>query len=88
MAFPEWMRKEIGKERGWVCEKCGYRWCDGWLMEVHHILPTSMGGRDIKSNALIVCIFCHLKLHEKLGDPRSPGIIRKRIARTGGRWKP
>lgn len=88
MGFSKSFRKRIGKKRGWVCEHCGKRWCDGFLMEVDHILPTSMGGKDTESNAQILCVFCHLAKHEQSGHRRSPNIIRARLARTGGRWRP
>ena len=87
MPFPEPVRKQVGKDRGWVCEDCKKRWSDGWLMEVHHILPSSLGGSDEPSNARILCVSCHLKAHERMGHPHSPSIIRARLARTGGRWR-
>lgn len=90
--FPKAMRYAIGKDRGWVCQRCGRRWKDGWLMEVHHKLPTLNGGRDTPENAEILCIFCHAIRHKELVErglscTQSIRLIEARIERTGGRWK-
>ncbi len=40
--------------------------CDSWRYlsaDVHHILPLSEGGPDVKSNMVCLCPTCHRKFH-------------------------
>jgi len=91
MPFARYLRKSWGAKRKWKCEKCGVKWSDGWLLEFHHILPTSAGGADTESNAKLLCLYCHAKAHviletQNVGH-RSASIVLARLARTKGRWK-
>lgn len=45
--------KEVGK-----CELCGSK----RGLEVHHIVPISVGGLDADDNKIVVCCGCHAKL--------------------------
>jgi len=61
-------------------------------MEGHHILPTSAGGQDTKENFALLCLECHHKAHLTLeslgiGHPSSR-LVKARLDRTKGRWKP
>lgn len=89
------MRKEAGAKRGWKCEHvgCNRTYANGWIMECHHELPSSNGGKDTFENMLIVCTEHHMILHEQLnetgfGHPESARMVRERLNRTGGRFKP
>lgn len=93
MAFPKWMRKAVGSIRGWRCQYvgCDRKYSDFWLMECHHILPTTNGGKDTPENMIIVCVEHHAILHEQLfdtgfGHPESARMVRERLKRNGGRW--
>ena len=89
-SFPKWMRLKHGKKVRWSCEKCGKQFREGYMVEFHHKIPTSSGGKDTFKNMELLCMACHLAEHERLaatgeGHPRSPDIIRARLMRTGGR---
>ena len=89
MSFPYGFRKTVGKKRGWKCEECGKTFREGFLLEFHHITPSSWGGKDTEKNCQILCIFCHLRKHIELAqvDPRqwaSVNLIRARLKRTSG----
>lgn len=43
------------------CELCG----DTRNLEVHHIIPLSVGGPDIEDNMIVVCYKCHALLTPK-----------------------
>ncbi len=45
------------------CERCGSR----TKVELHHILPVSMGGTDTPDNHLWLCRCCHVKEHSEHG---------------------
>ena len=92
--FPKWLRMRVGKKRGWKCEYpgCNRSFKDGFLLEFHHKIATSMGGEDTEENCQILCIYHHLKVHEKMardgtGHPDSPRLIRARLNATGGRTR-
>jgi RNA-directed DNA polymerase len=82
-------KKAWGKKRGWVCSRCNKRWSDGWLMEFHHIIPSSLGGTDTEDNAELLCVGCHLTRHMDILHTAqiSANLIRSRLKRTSGRWK-
>mgnify|MGYP000066162893 CR=1 FL=1 len=87
-AFPKSFRMAYGHSVGWKCEDCGRAWKDGWMLEFHHIIPTSAGGKDTSDNCRLCCRTCHLKAHKRLrarnlDDPRSVGLIERRIAKEG-----
>lgn len=92
-AFPMHMRRRWGKLVGWACERCGKRFKDGWLLEFHHKVPTSNGGKDTYDNIECLCVRDHAMAHEDLarnglGHPKSAGLIWYRLRKTkGGRTK-
>jgi 5-methylcytosine-specific restriction endonuclease McrA len=55
-AFPEWLKKLIRKEQGNCCDWCGKK---VKKLQIHHIIPQSMGGSDGKNNAVGLCNDCH-----------------------------
>lgn len=90
MPFPRHMTKKWGAELKWVCEACGRRWVDGWLLEGHHKIPRHNGGKDTRENFQLLCQHCHAEAHDKLArtDAASVKCIKGRIAKSnGGRWK-
>lgn len=52
-------RERLLKNRGSVCEICGYK---GYV-EVHHKLHVIEGGRDNSDNVVLVCEKCHADQH-------------------------
>ena len=89
MAFPRDLVKIWGKRKGWKCEKCGRRWADGWLLEFHHRIPSSLGGPDTEDNAILLCVGCHYNAHKaiEIGGRLSAQLIKQRLDKSGGRWK-
>ena len=91
MPFPRYLTKRWGKQLGWKCEECNRLWKDGWLLEAHHILPTSAGGKDTRDNFRLLCLECHFLAHIDLEvkgvGHRSAKIVLARLNRTKGRWK-
>jgi len=49
------------KGRGNVCEVCGET--TPCLLNVHHIIPRSIGGDDTMENKITVCVNCHRMIH-------------------------
>jgi len=89
MSFPAWMRQIKGNAVHWKCEICGKRFADGFLLEFHHLTPTSAGGQDLFNNMQCLCVYCHYKAHlalrlRNIDHPSSASIILARFNRTGG----
>lgn len=60
------LRMKVLKERGGRCEMCGKE-LDKETMQVHHIMPLSMGGNPNNiNNIMLLCDGCHRTLH---GNP-------------------
>ena len=57
-------RERLYKERGGICERCREKKSIIQLT-LHHIVPKSMGGRDIDANLILLCAGCHSEKHEK-----------------------
>lgn len=57
------MRKKLTeadkKQIGIQCCNCG----STQELEYHHVVPFSLGGRDINSNIVCLCYPCHQKIH-------------------------
>jgi len=47
------------------CINCGKE-----AAELHHIVPLALGGNDIDSNKVWLCIECHNKIHNRSLDVR------------------
>jgi len=54
-------RRAILEKRGNKCEICQFI---GYV-EIHHIVPVNAGGLDHDKNLLVVCDYCHKRLHGK-----------------------
>lgn len=50
------LRKHMIAKHGQVCMRCGYH---GYV-EMHHIIPVSMGGAQEEYNVLLLCEKCHM----------------------------
>ena len=89
MPFPRHLVKQWGRAIGWICEVCGRKWKDGWLLESHHIIPTHNGGKDTRDNFKLLCQEHHVQAHKHLAnkDSKSARLIEARFKKTGGRWK-
>jgi hypothetical protein len=59
----------------YICNTCGK---ETEKLSIHHILPKSLGGRDIDTNIVKICNTCHTKIHgnEKLF---SSSLIKKSL---------
>ncbi len=55
------MRKNLSekdkKEIGVLCCNCGSK----EELEYHHVVPISLGGKDVNSNIVCLCYPCHQK---------------------------
>ena len=58
-------RRRILKERGSVCQLCGYN--ISAVLTLHHVVERCKGGDDSDSNILVLCRNCHGEVH--LGLP-------------------
>ena len=56
LAFSEELKKQVRKEQGGRCDWCGKK---VKKLQIHHIIPQSMGGSDTRENAVGLCEDCH-----------------------------
>jgi len=56
------LRENILKRDNHTCQICN---SSDKKLEVHHIIPKRMGGRDIENNLVSVCKSCHKKIEIK-----------------------
>src|SRR5262245_38381398 len=52
------------------CALCHIQFVPGEAIETDHIIPTSQGGSDDRSNKRLVHPWCHRQRHQKDGRPR------------------
>lgn len=50
--FPKWVRDKVKENQHGLCASCGEYAPD---MEIHHVLPHSLGGSDFINNAVGLC---------------------------------
>jgi len=53
-------RARILRENVKQCKVCG----SDKQLQVHHIIPVSLGGKNNIENLMVVCNNCHLKIHK------------------------
>ena len=58
LAFSEELKKQVRKEQKGICADCGGK---PKKLQIHHIIPQSMGGSDTRDNAVGLCPECHDK---------------------------
>lgn len=51
---------ELSKLEKHYCINCGKE-----ASELHHVVPLALGGNDIDSNKVWLCIECHNKIHKR-----------------------
>jgi len=61
LAFPKELKKQVRREQKGICADCGRK---PKKLEIHHIIPQSMGGADTRDNAVGLCPECHEKWDE------------------------
>lgn len=54
--------KAVKQRDGNKCKVCG----STKQLEVHHIIPLSKGGTNVKTNLITLCYSCHIKRHDHL----------------------
>lgn len=62
--FSEWwkIRDKLFVEKGQKCELCGFdKFPD--IIEAHHKLPKTQGGKNTEDNCLLICPNCHKLIH-------------------------
>jgi len=55
----EWIKKKTGVSLGNVCYNCG----STEDVELHHIVPLSLGGTNNITNIAVLCHKCHMASH-------------------------
>jgi uncharacterized protein with PIN domain len=55
-AFSKELKKQVRKEQKGVCDWCGRK---VKKLQIHHIIPQSMKGKDTRENAVGLCPDCH-----------------------------
>jgi ssDNA-binding Zn-finger/Zn-ribbon topoisomerase 1 len=58
LAFPKELKQQVRREQKGICADCGGK---PKKLEIHHIIPQSMGGSDTRDNAVGLCPECHDK---------------------------
>jgi 5-methylcytosine-specific restriction endonuclease McrA len=62
LAFSRRLKEEIRKKQDNVCASCGKK---VKKLQIHHIIPQSMGGPDTEDNAVGLCPNCHQEWDER-----------------------
>jgi uncharacterized protein with PIN domain len=56
LAFPKELKEQVRKEQGGRCDWCGKK---VKKLQIHHIIPQRMRGKDTRENAVGLCDDCH-----------------------------
>lgn len=67
-AFTVEQRRAAFKRAKGKCEDCGKSFYDGWVLNIHHLRPLHLGGKDELSNAWCCCVEDHAQRHKELYD--------------------
>ena len=63
----ETLSKKCKQRAGYKCQSCGKDFNNmRFLLEAHHIIPLSSGGRNTLSNLICLCRSCHHKRHREM----------------------
>lgn len=89
MPFTDDQKKEIGALYNWTCahESCGKNFFEGFMIEFHHLVPTSDGGNDSEDNCVPLCLEHHARWHNDLDMTHSASLIDGRLKQTHGRTR-
>lgn len=71
--FSDDVRAQVDARAGWVCEVCKFY----LIVEYHHRLRRSQGGRGDLANALGLCLKCHANVHAHPEDSYKRGWLIK-----------
>jgi 5-methylcytosine-specific restriction endonuclease McrA len=58
--FSKQTRHQVYERENGLCQNCG-----GRGSEVHHVFPRSRSGRNVITNALLLCDTCHRLIHKE-----------------------
>ncbi|MGB3512338.1 MAG: HNH endonuclease signature motif containing protein, partial [Microcoleaceae cyanobacterium] len=87
---PTRVAKLIKKQKG-ICPHCGLNFTSEDLLEVDHIVPKSLGGKDTYDNLQLLHRHCHdtkttqdgsipsrsrIRIHDKDGDIEEPDEVK------------
>jgi RNA-directed DNA polymerase len=56
---------DLASAQDFICPVCGDELTNGEKIHKHHILPRSEGGKDVKSNLVLLHLMCHYKAHNE-----------------------
>jgi hypothetical protein len=56
--FSKMVRDQVKEHYSDTCQMCG-----GHGFHVHHVMPRARSGRNVFTNALLLCNGCHKKIH-------------------------
>ncbi len=56
LAFSKELKEQVRKEQGGICDWCGKK---TKKLQIHHIIPQRMKGKDTRDNAVGLCGDCH-----------------------------
>lgn len=66
------------------CQVCGFSIPQA--LKVHHILPVSLGGKDMKRNFVLLCSNCHTLVHffssKRFNEKSLSGFLKQEYPRT------
>ena len=65
----------------YICNTCGK---ETERVSIHHILPRSLGGRDLDTNIIKICGTCHAKIHGTEGLLSSSSLIKIGLEKRKG----
>ena len=68
-----YLRHLVKRDRPLVCEACGWGLKQQWegLLNVHHVKPKSMGGKDAQANLVLLCPNHHAVAHMFIRESKS-----------------
>jgi hypothetical protein len=67
--FSESIKKDVRRSQNYRCAYCG-EFCRGHgykepVLEIHHVLPLSLGGANTRENAIGLCPSCHKRHNQE-----------------------
>ncbi len=60
------IKEELIKKNGNRCSICGRKFEDGEKVDIDHIMPKALGGKDTIDNLQLTCRICNIKKSDKL----------------------
>lgn len=79
--YTEWELLELFTHYGWQCMCCGSEGGGIMGMVADHIVPLSVGGKNLIENIQILCFGCNVSKRNRIIDYRpDPAKLRARLA--------